>query len=130
MVSVPAGVGDQKAVPIDQGVVDGDDTLVAVAGGRVLLEKSQSPLIERFNVPRGVGQEAIETGLVGGPGEFVMDAEDCLAFSDDESGEVLSKVTALALVAEEVAVLSPRDSESGYAASALRSMKLATRCMG
>ena len=66
----------------------------------------KSALIERFNVPRGVGQEAIETGLVGGPGEFVMDAEDCLAFGDDESGEVLSEVTALALVAEEVAVLS------------------------
>ena len=38
VVPEPAGVGDQQAVAVDQGVVDGDDALVAVAGGGVLLE--------------------------------------------------------------------------------------------
>ena len=38
VVPEPAGVGDQQAVAVDQGVVDGDDALVAVARGGVLLE--------------------------------------------------------------------------------------------
>ena len=38
VVPEPPGVGDQHAIAIDQGIVDGDDPLVAVASGGVLLE--------------------------------------------------------------------------------------------
>ena len=105
VVPVPAGVGDQHPVPVDQGVVDGDDALVAVAGGGVLLEPLQAPLVEGLDVPLGLGEEAVEAGLVGGLGELVVDAEDGLPLGDEEAGEVLGEVAALALVGEEVAVL-------------------------
>ena len=53
VVPEPAGVGDQLAVAVDQGVVDGDDALVAVARGRVLLQQFQPSLVERLDVPVG-----------------------------------------------------------------------------
>ena len=105
VVPEPAGVGDQHPVAVDQGVVDGDDALVAVASGGVLLEQVQAPAVEVVDVPRGLGEEAVEAGLVGGPGELAMDAEDGLPLGDEEAGEVLGEVAALALVGEEVAVL-------------------------
>jgi hypothetical protein len=64
-----------------------------------------TPLIERQDVPGGLGEEAIETGLVGRLSELVMDAQDGLALGDDESGEILGEVPPLALVDEEVAVV-------------------------
>ena len=51
VIPEPAGVGDQLAVPVDQGVVDGDDAVVAIAGERVLLEPFQSSLVERLDIP-------------------------------------------------------------------------------
>src|SRR5512142_2667801 len=44
--------------------------------------------------------------LVGGLGELVMDAQDGLPLGDEEPGEVLGEVAALALVSEEITVLS------------------------
>ena len=61
--------------------------------------------VEGLDVPGGLGEEAVEAGLVGGLGELVVDAEDGLALGDEEAGEVLGEVAALALVGEEVAVL-------------------------
>src|SRR6266545_6437685 len=104
VVPVPAGVGDQEPVAVDEGVVDGDDALVAVAGSGILLEQLQSSLIEALGVPGDLGEEAVEAGLVGGVGERLMDAEDGLALGDEEPGEVLGEMAALAVVGEEVAV--------------------------
>ena len=105
MVPIPPGVGDQQPVPVDQGIIDGDDALVAVAGGGVLLEQVESSLIQILGVPGGLGQEAIEAGLVGGLGELVVDAQDGLALGDHQPGEVLGEVPPLGLVGEEVAEL-------------------------
>src|SRR5512142_907383 len=106
VVPVPPGVGDQEAVPVDQGVVDRDHPLVAVAGGGVLLEQFQPPPVEGLAIPHGLGKEAVEAGLVGGLGELVMDAQDGLPLGDEEPGQVLGEVAALALVSEEITVLS------------------------
>ena len=100
-----AGVGDQLAVPVDQGVVDGDDAVVAIAGERVLLEPFQSSLVERLDIPGDLGHEPVETGLIGGLGELVMDSQDGLPLCDEESGEVFGEVAALTLVGAEIAVL-------------------------
>src|SRR5262249_14669647 len=102
MVPIPAGVRDQQPVPIDQRVAGGDDGVIAAAGAGHLLEESQPPLVERLDLPGGVGQEAIETGLIGGPGELAVDPQDGLALGDDQPGQVLGEVAALALVGEEV----------------------------
>jgi hypothetical protein len=106
VVAVPSGVGDQQAVPVDQGVVDRDDPLVALAGGGVLLEQFQPPPVEGLDLAHGLGEEAVEAGLVGGLGELVMDAQDGLPLGDEEPGEVRGEVATLALVGEEIPVLS------------------------
>ena len=105
MVPEPAGVGDQLTGPVDQGVVDGDDTLVAVARGGVLLELFQSSCVEGCDVPVGVREEAVEAGLVGGLGEFAVDAEDGFPLGHDQACKVFGEVPPLGFVAEEVAVL-------------------------
>ena len=97
--------GIKQAVAVDQGVVDGDDALVAVAGRGVLLEFVEATLVERLDVPRGIGEEPIEAGLVGGLGELAVDAEHGLPLGDHQAGEVLGEVPPLAFVGEEVAVL-------------------------
>ena len=61
-------------------------------------------MVEGLDVPVGVGEEAVEAGLVGGLGELAVDARDVLAFGDEQAGEVLGEVAALALVGEQVAV--------------------------
>ena len=38
MVPEPPGIGDQQSIAINQGVVDGDDTLLAVSRAGVLLQ--------------------------------------------------------------------------------------------
>jgi hypothetical protein len=105
VVPEPAGVGDQLTGPVDQGVVDGDDTLVAVARGGVLLELFQSSCVEGCDVPVGVREEAVEAGLVGGLGEFAVDAEDGFPLGHDQACKVFGEVPPLGFVAEEVAVL-------------------------
>jgi hypothetical protein len=105
MVPIPAGVGDELAVAVDQGVVQGDHALVAIPCRGVLLEQVQAAVVQSPNVPGGRGQEAIEAGLVGGLGEFVVDAQDGLPLGDHQPGEVFGEVPPLRLVVEEVAEL-------------------------
>src|SRR5215207_8404011 len=57
-----------------------------------------------MHVPGGVGEEAVEAGLVGGLGEFSVDATDVLALGDEQAGEVLSEVTPLRFVGQQIAV--------------------------
>jgi hypothetical protein len=102
VVPEPAGVLDQLADMIDEGVVDGDDALGAVARGGLLLQEGQAALIELSDVPVGLGEEAVEAGLVGGLGELAVDATDVLALGDEQPGEVLGEVAALWLVGQQV----------------------------
>jgi hypothetical protein len=102
VIPVPSGIGKEQAVPIDHGVVDGDDARIAGAGEGILLEPLQASLVEGLGIPDGLGEVAIEAGLIGGPGELVRDPEDRLALGNDQSGQVLGAVAALALVGEEV----------------------------
>ncbi len=104
MLPIPPGIRDQCAVPVDQGVIDRDDALVAVAGGGAFLEPLQPPRIECQHVPRGRGEEAIEAGLIGRLGELALDARDGLALGDEQPGGVFGEVAAPALVGEEVAL--------------------------
>ena len=78
VVPVPPGVGDQQSVAIDQGIIDRNDSLVAVPSQGVFLEFLQSSLVEGSGVPLGIGEEPIEAGLIGGLGEFTVDPEHCL----------------------------------------------------
>jgi hypothetical protein len=104
VIPEPAGIGDQQAVTVDQGVVDGDHPVITVAGRGVPLEFVQTAPVEGPDVPVGGGEEAVETRLIGRLSEFAVDAQDGLALGDEEAGEVLGEMAALALVGEEVGV--------------------------
>ena len=91
------------AVVVDEGVVDGDGAVVAVAGVGVLLQQVEAALVEGLDVPGVEVDEAVEAGRVGGLGELGVDAGDGLAGGDEQAGEVLGEVPALRLVGEQVA---------------------------
>src|SRR5207247_1957834 len=55
--------------------------------------------------PLGIGQEAIETGLVGGLSKLTVDATHVLAFGHEQASEVLGEVVALGFVGQQVAEL-------------------------
>ena len=46
MVPQPAHVLDELAAVVDQGIVDGNDTVRAVAGFRIVLQPRQTSVIE------------------------------------------------------------------------------------
>ena len=105
MIPKPAGVFDQFTGVVDERVVDGDDALRAVAGRGVALQEVEPPLIHLAHIPGGVGQEAIQAGLVTCRGELPVDGGDILAGSDIQTGEVLGKVAALRFVGQQVTEL-------------------------
>ena len=106
VVPEPAGVLDQQAVLVDEGVVDGDDALVAVAGGGVLLEQVQARWLRASTSQSASVRKRLrqDWSVVWANSPWMP--EDGLALGDDQAGEVLGEVAALALVGEEVAELS------------------------
>jgi hypothetical protein len=68
-----------------------------------LLEEGEAALVELADIPIGLGEEAVEAGLVGGLGELPVDAADGLALGHEQAGEVLGEVAALRLVGQQVA---------------------------
>ena len=81
MIPKPANIVDQFAIVVDQGVVNRDDTILAVAGGRVVLEPFQALLIQTLGLPRRLSQEAVEARLVRCIRKLACDATDGLVLS-------------------------------------------------
>jgi len=106
VVPEPADILDAFAGVVDQHVVDGDHAPVAVARGRVGLHPFEPAMVERFDVPVHLGQPAVETRLVGGPGELPADRRDVLAFCDQQPGQVLGEMPPRRLVVEQIAEVS------------------------
>ncbi len=100
VVPEPPGVGDQEAVTVDQGVVDGEDPVVAGASRGVFLELVQATPVEGLDVPLRFGEVPVEAGLVRGHGELMVDAEHGLPLGDHQTGEILGEVPPLAFVVE------------------------------
>src|SRR5438034_6948290 len=103
VVPEPADVVNQLAGVVDQGVVQGNGAVVAVAGVGVFLQQVKPPLVEGLDVPGFVVDKAVEAGRVGGAGELGVDASDRLAGSDKQASQVLGEVAALRLIVEQVA---------------------------
>src|SRR5580700_10667066 len=76
VVPKPTRVRDQFASVVDEDVIDGNDAVGMVLGGRVLLQQVEASLIDFLDIPVGVGKKAIEAGLVGGLGKLAVDARD------------------------------------------------------
>ena len=60
MVPQPAHVLNELAAVIDQGIINGNDAVRAVAGLRVVLQPGQTAVVEHRRVPRRLDQPAIE----------------------------------------------------------------------
>src|SRR5262249_38249776 len=98
MIPEPADVLNAFAMVVDEGIVDGDDAVVAVARRGILLEEVKAAAVELGDVPAGVGEEAVEARLVGGLGELPVDAGHILTVGHKEAGEVFGEMAALRLV--------------------------------
>ena len=105
MVPEPAGVLNQLATVVDQGVVDCDDAVFGVAGGGVTLQLVQPTLVEGFGLPLDLSERAVQAGLVGGNGKLTIDAADSFAFSDEQTSQVLGEVAAFWSIGEQVTIL-------------------------
>src|SRR5215470_15011248 len=89
MVPEPPGVRDRFAVVVDERIVDRDDPVFAIPGGRALLQEVEAAVVQPLHVPVGVGEEAVEARGIGGLGEFPVDGGDVLALGYEEAGEIL-----------------------------------------
>lgn len=102
VIPKPANIIDQFAIVANQGVVNWNDTVLAVACGRVMLEPLEALVIQALGLPGRLGQEAVEARLVGGIGKLTCDTADRLVFDHQQPGDVLSKVNARWLIGEDV----------------------------
>src|SRR5262245_47697178 len=105
MIPEPAGIFDQFAVVVDQGVVDCNHAILAVAGGGVGLQPLQAMLIDALDIPRRLSQPAVEAGLVGGGGELAIDATDGLVLSDEQASQIFGKMAPGWFIGKEVTKL-------------------------
>src|SRR5437870_2019631 len=100
-----ADIVDQLTSVVNQGVINRNDPILAIAGGRVMLEPFKAVGVDAIRLPRRFGQPAIETGLVGGGRKLARDATDRLVFGHQQTSEVLSEVTARGFIRQEVTKL-------------------------
>jgi hypothetical protein len=105
MIPEPASVFNQLAIMVDQGVINRDDAILTIAGGRIALQPLQAMGIDALDIPRGLGQEAVEAGLVGGCGKLARDAADGLMLGDEQASQILGKMTSSWFIGEDVAEL-------------------------
>jgi len=103
VIPEPAGVLDELAVVVDQGIVQGNNPLGAVAGGGVLLPLGQPGLVEPPGVPEALGRDpAIEARLIGGDGKLAVDARNVLPVGHQQPGQVFGKMLAFGFVLKEL----------------------------
>src|SRR5262249_50435545 len=100
-----ANIVDQFASVVNQGVINRNDPILAIAGGRVMLEPFEAVGVDTIHLPRSFGQPAIEAGLVGGGGKLARDATDRLVFGHQQTSEVLGEVAARGLIRQQVTEL-------------------------
>ncbi len=105
MIPEPADIFNQLAVVIDEGVINRDDAILGVVGGRVALQQLEAPLVERQFIPLNLSDPAVQAGLVGRDCKLAVDTADGFAFSNEQAGQILSEVLALGLVGKQVCVL-------------------------
>src|SRR5215210_8509118 len=106
MIPKPAHIVDQRAVMVNQGVVDRNYAILAIAGGRIALEPVEAVLIDTLDIPRRFGQPPVEAGLIGAGGELTIDAAHGLVFGDKQASQILREMAAGWFIGEEIAKLN------------------------
>src|SRR4051794_19579042 len=105
MIPEPASILDQLAIMVDQGVINRDDAILTVAGGRIALQPLQAMSVDALNIPRRFGQEAIEARLVSCISKLACDATDGFMFGEYEAGQILGKMASGRFIGEDIAEL-------------------------
>jgi hypothetical protein len=95
VVPEPPDIGNQLAFVIDQHVIDGDHTLVAIAGTGVALQDVQTFLVERLFIPNRVGEKPIEARLIRRVRKLAVDGRDVFLARHEQAGNVFGKVSSL-----------------------------------
>jgi len=114
MIPERTDIFNECANMVDEDIIKGNNTLIAVGGRRVFLQPSQAFGIEFFDIPVGSGNPAIQTGLVGGNGKLAVDARNVFMISDKQTGEILGEMNLFRLVCEQVAELSQSFFDDGW----------------
>ena len=100
-------------VMINQDIVQGDDTLIAISSGRIALKPLQPLPVQLRDIPIHLGQPAVEARLVRRSRELTVDLRDVLMFGYEQTGQVLAKVSSRWLVRELVTKLFERLFDDG-----------------
>ena len=103
MVPQPAHVLDELAAVIDQGVVDGNDAVRAVAGVRIVLQPVQTAVVESHRIPVRLDQPAVEARLIRGGGKLAIDGAYVFSLCYHQAGEIFGKMTAGGFVVKDIA---------------------------
>src|SRR5215210_8852940 len=106
MIPKPAYIVDQLTIMINQGIIDGNHAILAIAGGRVTLEPFKAVLIDALDIPRCFGQPAVEARLIGSGCELSIDAAHGLVFGNEQAGQILGEMAAGWFIGEEIAKLN------------------------
>ena len=67
-------------VMINQDIIQGDDTVVAISSGRIVLEPLQTLSVQLRDIPIHLGQPTVETRLVRRPRKLTANLRDILMF--------------------------------------------------
>jgi hypothetical protein len=108
VVPNPADILDQLSIMIDQHVVDGDDAVIMILRGRILLEHLQPTLVQRFGIPIHFSNETIPARLIGRHGELGAHAANVLLSGDHQANEVLRDMPTLRIIAKQVVKIRHR----------------------
>src|ERR1700685_1991048 len=97
----PADILNTFALVVEERVVDGNDSLSAVARRGILLEEVETALVELLGIPYSVGEEAVEAGLVRGLGKLTVDPGDVFSVGHEQAGEILGEMPSLRFVGQQ-----------------------------
>jgi len=92
MIPEAPHIGDQFAIVVDQGIVQGNDAILPVPGGRIVLEPFETVGVDPGHIPDRLRDPAVQAGLVRRIREFACDAADRLVFDNQKAGHVFGEV--------------------------------------
>jgi hypothetical protein len=100
MITEVAYVLDELAGVIDQHVVKGDHPSFVEAGFAALLQSLDPFQVESLFIPDGLGQPAVQAGLIRGHGEFPVVGRDVPLLGEDQPREAFGEMPPFRLVGE------------------------------
>ena len=92
MIPEPAHVCNQLALVSHQRVSEGNAPARAIAGLGIALQPLPAAVVARLDIPRHLGQPAMQARLVRGDHKLTVDATDGCALGDHQSRQIVGKM--------------------------------------